>query len=425
VPTIAAILLLGLTLAGATAAPRRVPEAAVAVPAAILAVAIGLVSMTQAWAEVVHLGSTVGFLAAILVLAHLCDREGVFSWAGAWMAHSSAASPRRLLLVVFAVASLTTAVLSLDATVVLLTPVVVTTATRLRVSAKPHVYACGHLANSASLLLPVSNLTNLLAYHGSGLSFTAFALLMAAPWLAAIAIEYTVFRLFFAGDLAAGATTATAIATEVERPPVVALAVLGACLAGFAVAGPFGVDPAVVAALGAAVLAGRQLWRNRTHPAGTLWKIVWETNPLFCLFVFALGVVVAAVSAHGLGDVLATVFPTGVGFGELLLAAGIAAVLANVVNNLPATLLLVPVAAGRPGLLLAILLGVNIGPNLTYVGSLATLLWRRVLRAHDTAPSTLEFLRLGAATVPAGLVAGVAALWASLQLAGLAGLHIG
>lgn len=424
VPTIAAILLLGVTLAGATAAPRRVPEAAVAVPAAILAVAIGLVSVSQAWAEVVHLGSTVGFLAAILVLAHLCDREGVFSWAGAWMAHSAANRPKRLLLVVFAVASVTTAVLSLDATVVLLTPVVVTTAARLRVSAKPHLYACGHLANSASLLLPVSNLTNLLAYHGSGLSFTTFAALMAAPWLAVIAVEYAVFRIFFAGDLTAGTSTATTTAAGVERAPVVALVVLGACLAGFAVGGPLGVDPAAVAAVGAGVLAVRQLWTHRSRPVGTLWKIVRESNPLFCLFVFALGIVVAAVSAHGLGDVLATVFPTGVGFVELLLAAGIAAALANLVNNLPATLLLVPVAAGRPGLLLAILLGVNVGPNLTYVGSLATLLWRRVLRAHDTAPSTLEFLRLGAATVPAGLVVGVAALWAALQLAGLTGLPL-
>ena len=95
--------------------------------------------------------------------------------------------------------------LSLDATVVLLTPVVFATAARVGVRARPHVYATAHLANSASLLLPVSNLTNLLALAASGLSFTRFAALMALPWLAAIAVEYAIFRAFFRTDLAAGA----------------------------------------------------------------------------------------------------------------------------------------------------------------------------------------------------------------------------
>jgi arsenical pump membrane protein len=75
--------------------------------------------------------------------------------------------------------------------------------------------------------------------------------------------------------------------------------------------------------------------------------------------------------------------------------------------------------AGCPGLLLAVLIGVNVGPNLTYVGSLATLLWRQILHARQAAPSTGEFLRLGALTVPAGLLAGVAALWVSLRISGV------
>ena len=105
---------------------------------------------------------------------------------------------------VFAVAAVTTAVLSLDATVVLLTPVVFATAARLAHAGQPHMYACTHLANSASLLLPVSNLTNLLAFSASGLSFGRFAGLMALPWLAAIGVEYVVLSRFFAADLALG-----------------------------------------------------------------------------------------------------------------------------------------------------------------------------------------------------------------------------
>src|SRR5919201_471047 len=119
---------------------------------------------------------------------------------------------------VFVVAAATTAVLSLDATVVLLTPVVFATAARVGTRPRPHVYACTHLANSASLLLPVSNLTNLLAFAVSGLNFTRFAGLMVAPWLAAIAIEYAVFRRFFRADLAATTPPASHMAAGSRLP---------------------------------------------------------------------------------------------------------------------------------------------------------------------------------------------------------------
>ena len=122
-----------------------------------------------------ELGSTVGFLAALLVLAEGCRREGLFAAIGSLLAVRARGSAHRLLALVFAVAAVVTVVLSLDATVVLLTPIVFVTASQLRTSPRPHVFACAHLANSASLLLPVSNLTNLLAFHASGLSFTRFA----------------------------------------------------------------------------------------------------------------------------------------------------------------------------------------------------------------------------------------------------------
>src|SRR3954470_6472278 len=105
--------------------------------------------------------------------------------------------------------------------------------------------------------------------------------------------------------------------------------------------------------------------------------------------------------------------PTSTGLLELLAVAGIAAVLANVVNNLPATLILLQVLgpAGRPALVLAVLLGVNIGPNLTYVGSLATLLWRQVLGTRNASPRIGEFTLVGLLTTPAALAAAVGALW--------------
>jgi arsenical pump membrane protein len=345
----------------------------------------------------------------VLVLAQLCDDEGLFEAAGNLLA---GARPARLLAGVFAVASLVTAVLSLDATVVLLTPVVFATAARVGVRPRPHVYAGTHLANSASLLLPVSNLTNLLAFPASGLSFTRFAALMALPWLVAIAVEYAVFRWYFRADLAARGRPVAAGRVDV---PVFVLVVLALTLGGFAVTSFAGLNPAWAALAGVLVLSVRALARRHT----TAGRLAGAAAPLFCLFVLALGVVVKAVVDGGLDGVVGRLLPHGTSLPALLAIAAVAAVLANLINNLPAVLAMLPlVASGGPGPVLATLIGVNLGPNLTYVGSLATLLWRRVLRERDEEPALGDFTLLGLLTVPATLVAATMALWVMLVTIG-------
>ncbi|MEU9700579.1 SLC13 family permease [Streptomyces sp. NPDC047981] len=407
------VVLLVLVLACAVVRPFGWPEAVVAVPAAALVIVTGALSFDEALAEAERLGPVIGFLAAVLVLAQLCDDEGLFQACGAWMARTAAGRPRRLLAQVFLAASAITAVLSLDATVVLLTPVVFATAARIGARPKPHVYACTHLSNTASLLLPVSNLTNLLAFAASGLSFTRFAALMALPWAAAIAVEYLVFRRFFATDLDAGAEAP--IAVEPPPLPLFALVTVGCTLAGFVLTSVIGIDAAWAALAGALALAVRALIRRRTTPRA----LVRAASVPFLAFVLALGIVVLAVVNNGLDDALGHVIPQGTGLPELLALAALAAVLANVINNLPAVLVLLPLTApSGPGAVLAVLLGVNIGPNLTYAGSLATLLWRRIVHAHDGEVRLKEFTRLGVYAVPASLVAAVLALWLSLTVVG-------
>jgi arsenical pump membrane protein len=418
-----AAVLLVIILAAAVTRVRWLPESAVAVLAAVVVIAAGALPLAAARAETGRLLPVVGFLAAVLVLGDLCQSEGLFTAAGARLARWSRRDPVRLLIGTFVLASVTTAVLSLDTTVVLLTPVVHDTTTRLRLRPRPAVYACTHLANSASLLLPVSNLTNLLAFAVCGLSLGGFTAVMALPWLAAIAVEYVVFRLFFRTDLAVPADAAGAGEAATAPPvPRFPLAVVLATLAGFAVTSFAGVSPAWAAAGGAVVLAVRSLARREITAIG----IVRAAALPFLAFVLALGLVVQALSMHGLGAAIGKLLPHGSSLPALLAVAFLAAAMANLVNNLPAVLVLlaaitapgVATPAATTALVLAVLIGVNVGPNLSYAGSLATLLWRRLLAERDQDVGLGEFTRLGLATVPAGLATATVALWAGLRLTG-------
>ncbi|RKQ93627.1 arsenical pump membrane protein [Solirubrobacter pauli] len=382
-----------LVAAIAAAIARRAPEALVALAGAALLLAIGVLEPRDALDEAESLAPTLAVLASLLVLGDGCERAGLFDALAARMAVRARGSGPRLLAYVFAAAVAVTAVLGLDATVVLLTPAAFAAAAKARMPGRPHVYATSHLANSASLLLPISNLTNLLAFKATDLSFAGFAAKMALPTAVAVAIEWLVLRRVFRTALETPGRTPRTDLPPIPRRPLVILALT---LAGFLAAGPLGLDAAWPAAAGALLMGPR---------------LKAMDLPLIA-FVLGLSLIVRALADAGLADVVADVLPQGTGLLALLGATFLAAALANVLNNVPALLVLLPAAAAAgPATVLAVLIGVNAGPNLTYTGSLATLIWRRVLRERGEDVSHREFHVLGALSVPPILIGATVALW--------------
>lgn len=343
------------------------------------------------------LAEIIGFLIAIMVLARACAAEGLFAAVGGQLERFSRGSRVRVLTCCIVFAAGVTAVLSLDTTVVLLTPVLLVAS-----GVQPHrssSFASVRLANSASTLLPISNLTNLLAFASTGLTFVAFALAMFPVWLAAIGLEYVALRWWFRDELAAPYDPQPRTAPAI---PLFPLAVVIAVLFGLT----SGATPVIPATAGA-ILVGTYALLRRTSTSSELLE---AANLPLAAFVFIWALLVSYLSSTLVGDWVGNLLPSTAGLGALLTIALIAMVVANVVNNIPATLLLLPAAtlAGPAGVL-ALLIGVNVGANLTVIGSLANLLWRQ--SAGRELSSLRQFHALGLATTPIIVTLCTAVLW--------------
>ncbi|NRQ51392.1 SLC13 family permease [Aeromicrobium stalagmiti] len=344
------------------------------------------------------LAAIVAFLVAMMVLARACADEGLFDVLGAHIARWSRGSSLHLLGWAVGLAAVVTATLSLDATVVLLTPVLLAASAR-----RSYAYASVRLANSGSTLLPVSNLTNLLVFASTGLSFVGFAWAMLPVWLVAIGAEYLVLRLWFADELREPST----VPDEVAPVPLFPLAMVVVVL--LALAG--GAEPWIPATAGAIILGAYALVRR-----STAWRdLLAAANLPMAAFILVWAFVVAWLGSTRVGSWFDDAMPSGDGLVSLLLVAVIAMIAANVVNNLPATLLLLPAAAAAgPAPVLALLIGVNVGANLTMIGSVANILWRQA--GGRTVSTVREFHLLGFATTPPIVLLCTVVLWAWTSL---------
>ena len=343
------------------------------------------------------LTAAVGFLAAVMVLAKACADEGLFEAWGDVVARESTESPTRRFMFVAVLIAVVTAVLTPHAAAVLLVPVLLVAARSAR---RATGLAAIRIANTGSTLLPSSNITNLLAFAGTGLAFVEFAWLMLPVFVVGVAAELGVLRWWFRKDFRDDPEPDVAQAPAV---PLFPAAVLVAVL----IALSSGVDLWLSAAAGAILLGGYALTRSTT----TWRELVDAANLPLAAFILAWGLVVVFLAGTRAGDGIDRLVPSGPGLGALLVTAFVGMLAANLVNNLPAALLLLPAAAAAgPVTVLALLIGLNIGANLTGIGSLANLLWRQAGTADVTSWRT--FHAVGLVTTPVIVALCTTVLWA-------------
>lgn len=331
-------------------------------------------------------------LAAVAGVFHaIAERLGLVGRGRAWV----------VWLLVVLLAAVATIMLSLDTTAVLLTPVVVLLARLLRLDPLPFALTTVWTANTGSLLLPVSNLTNLLAEHELGLGPAQFAALMAPAAVVGIVVPAVAVALTHRRSLAARFERQQ-VEAEPDRVLTIGAGLVVAALVPALVSGIEAWLPASAAAL---LLLGLVAARRRTALRWSLvpWQIV--------LLAVRLFLVVETLHARGLADVLAPIVGTSDGLGDLLRLAGSGALLANGVDNLPAYLALEPLATD-PIRMAALLVGVNAGALVTPWASLAILLWHDRLVAMGVRLPWGRYMLLSLVVAPVTVTLGVVALWA-------------
>ncbi|MEU1520046.1 SLC13 family permease [Streptomyces sp. NPDC005811] len=406
----------------------------------LLCVASGLLPAADAGDAMRRIAPLLAFLGTVIVLAELTSRAEVFDVVAARVARAGRGSYPLLFLLCVAFASITTISLNLDTTAVLLTPVMLALAGRVGIAAVPLAMTTVWLANTASLLLPVSNLTNLLAADRVALSSLGLAGRMWAPQLAAITVTMACLWAFFwrrdrrlpaargrpgggpgaarAEEVRPDAARADAARAEpvgadryvppgVHRPadPVVFRACALAC-GGFLLAILVAdVELWVASATAAAVAVGAFAVRERK---ALRWSLVpWR----LLVMVPGMFLVVETVNAHGLHALLSSAVGHDGGTLGLFRAAAVGAGLSNVLNNLPVYLAgegAVPV--GNHDQLLALLIGTNAGPVITPWASLATLLWYERCVAYGVRVPMARLMGTGAVLAVSAVAASVTAL---------------
>ncbi len=411
-----------LTLLGIMLRPWKVSEAIIALTGAGALLLLGLLSPVAALTTLLHDWNTFFFFLGMMSLAALAEVAGLFDWLAVQAARLSGNSSRRLFFNTFLLGSLISMLLSNDATALILTPIVYSLVTRLRLPVLPYLFACTFIADSASFLLPVSNPINILVTSQFPLGLLTFLRLLFLPSLLVIGINAGVFYFLYRRQLQGR--------FDIKRLPALQETVQHrayfryTCIVVILVAGAYVIAAAIqfplsLVALGGALLLlfGALFWKQTTLRS-TAGQISW---PIFG-FIAGMFLVVQALETTGLTALFGQLLlhlSGGTTFGAVMVGTLGSALGTNLINNVPMAVVMTsslhsiqhaPLAI-QQGFLAATIFGCDLGPNLTTVGSLATILWLLILRQRNIEVSGLDYFKVGILVTPLMLVVGALAIW--------------
>lgn len=389
--------------------PWRIREAVWISSGALLLIALHLIPLRYALRAAGSGSGVYLFLAGMMLLAEQSRHEGVFDWIADIAVRHAGNSASRLFLLTYLAGIAVTALLSNDATAVVLTPAILAAVRRARVNPKPYLLACALIANAASFLLPVANPSNLVVYGSRLPTLGTWMNIFLMPSLASIAMTFVCLRLL----------SRKALATQIAIPdgritlsPAGRLALYGLLFATAVLlsASALGIGlglPAFAAALASLLLVSI---RDRGVLKRAALGISWSILPL----VAGLFILVEAMNSVGLLRLIETALQWCVRqpkFAGYLASSAGAALLSNAMNNLPVGLAAGAALKLTPQLSRAVLIGVNLGPNLSVTGSLATILWLIALRREKVEITRWHFFKTGVIAMPAALLLSALALW--------------
>jgi len=397
------------TTAAVIARPLRWPEAIWAVLGAALLLVFGLMPVEAALGAVGKGLDVYLFLIGMMLLSETAREQGLFDWVAATAAINAKGSGARLFLLVYVTGVVTTALLSNDATAVVLTPAVFAAAKKARAEPLPLLFACALIANAASFVLPISNPANLVLYGGKmpplGQWFGSFAL----PSLAAVLVTYGMLRWAERARISGDCTRdverdALSTGGKAAFAGIAATAVLLIVMSAFDL--PLGLPTGLA---GVAITLGLCALTRRS-PLKLARSVSWSVLPL----VAGLFVLVEALDRTGVIALVASMLHTAAADPVKGAAAAgtILAFASNLMNNLPAGLVAsTAVTQAHPPRLIvdALLIGVDLGPNLSVTGSLATILWLQAIRREGEDVGFWRFLKVGVVTMAPALAAALGA----------------
>jgi arsenical pump membrane protein len=374
-------------------------------------VAFSLISIGDAWLAIRKGTDVYLFLTGMMVLAELARQEGLFEWLAAVAVKRAEGSATALFALVYLVGTLVTIFLSNDATAVVLTPAVFAATQRAKAPPMPYLFICAFIANAASFVLPISNPANLVVYGTRMPSLWAWLLQFGVPSLVAITVTYAVLR------FTQRAALKTAIADDRSLPVLSRgghFAAGGIAITVVILLTASGLDrqlglPTFLAGIGTAAAI---FLLTRRSPRRLIQDISWSVLAL----VAGLFVLVQGIEGTGALAPVARFLPANAQAHADMTAFALGCVtafLCNVMNNLPLGLIAGSLAASAHLASLlngALLVGVDLGPNLSVTGSLATILWLVALRREGLEVSAWKFLVLGSVVMPTALLATLAAL---------------